>query len=202
MFQGWFSLGVNKRWHVCVQTEGDCSLCRSPKQTLASVSLADRIAKEAGNNQTSLSQLLGWKKVKEKLKNPCQANKECVLTTFPLTREVGQSRQIGWRVDALGMTGTAPPSSWHLLWGYPLDFSVPRLAMIHSSPRRLWFGFIMLERMSGCFNDVTILHCDMMWSPDTDHNQSVWMSHVYISASLARDPEPARCVKGVLQRVL
>lgn len=28
-------------------TERDCSLCRSPKQTLASVSLADRIAKEA-----------------------------------------------------------------------------------------------------------------------------------------------------------
>lgn len=69
--------------------------------------------------------------------------------------------------------------------------SVPRhgISLTYSSPRRHWFGFIMLERMSGYFNDVTILHCDMMWSPDTDQNQSVWMSHVHISASLARDPD-------------
>lgn len=116
------------------------------------------------------------------------------------SRAVWADRMKSW--CSWGETGIAPPSSWHLLWSYPLDFSVPGLVMSHSSPSRLWFGFITLESMSGCFNDVTILHCDTMWSPDTAHNQSVWMSHVYISASLARDPEPARCVKGVLQRVL
>lgn len=26
---------------------------------------------------------------------------------------------------------------------------------------------MMVERMSGCFSDVTIVHCDMLWSRDT-----------------------------------
>lgn len=106
--------------------------------------------------------------------------KKKVWATLSLARDrkFGQAGSRGNSVDG---------NCWHLTISFPagvftdvlhLPFLLSDVWLYwnHSSPHRHWFGRMMAEHMSGCFSDVTIVHCDMMWSWDTvtETNLSGW----------------------------
>lgn len=112
-----------------------------------------------------------------------------------------------------GRDNNSDGRSWHISFSFSvgassevlhLPFLLSDLGLYwnHSSPHRLWFGFIMVERLSGCFSDVTIVHCDTTcsWDVVTGTNLAGWA----MSKSQQVCPGvwgPAWDVKRILKRV-